>query len=334
MKVLVTGATGFLGSNLVHHLVEQGEDVRILKRPSTPPVLIGDLPLETAEGDVTDRESVERAVRGVEGIYHVAGVVSYWRPMQKQQWQVNVVGTRNVVESAARAGVRRIVHTSSVMALGARGDGQLSDEGTQWDGEPYGKGYCRTKYVGEQEALGGLEQGIEVVIVNPGLVFGQRDLHLTGTGIFAIVGLRSVVPCLSGWITTCDVDDVCAGHIAAMRVGRCGQRYVLGGEVRSYRDLISDVGEAMGREVRVRMVPSPVAQMAAHAAEGISRMTRKQPPITPEMMWIAACRRAYTSKRAIAELGYPQTPLRVSLERAYRWYREHSPQSENAPARW
>jgi dihydroflavonol-4-reductase len=325
MKVLVTGATGFIGTNLVHHLIERGDEVRILKRPSTDPALLADLPLDIAEGDVTDLETVARAAYGVEGVYHVAGLVSYWRSNRKQQWRVNVLGTRNVVEAARRHSVRRIVHTSSVAALGFRSDGRPSDEDTPWNGGPYGEGYCKTKYVGEREALKGINQGLEVVVLNPALAFGQRDLNLNATRVFRMVDGRSTIFSVDGWTTTCDVDDVCVAHIAAMRLGRSGQRYILGGEARSYPDLISDAGDVMGRRVHVRVVPHAVAQAAAYAAYGVSLVTRVEPPITPELIWITTRRRVYTSKRAIAELDYPQTPLRVSLENAYRWYREHHP---------
>lgn len=323
MTVLVTGATGFIGSNLVHHLVERGERVRVLKRPSTRPVLLDGLPVEVAEGDVTDAGSVVRAAEGVDGIYHVAGMVSYWKPARARQVRVNVDGTRNVVAAAVRCGVRRIVHTSSIAAVGFRTDGGVADEDTPWNWGPLDVGYCITKRAAEEEAMRANEQGVEAVAVCPGMVFGARDQYLNAGRLFAMVARKSTIRGLGGVTTTCDVDDVCAGHIAAMERGRPGRRYILGGEAQPYPRIVELVAETMGRPVRMKVVPYAVAAGAARAAYAVSLITRREPAVTPELVRMTAQRRVYSSRRAIEELGYPQTPLRTSLERAFRWYREH-----------
>lgn len=323
MTVLVTGATGFIGSNLVHHLVERGERVRVLKRPATRPVLLEGLPVEVAEGDVTDAASVDRAADGVDGIYHVAGMVSYWRPARARQFRVNVDGTRNVVAAAVRHGVRRIVHTSSIAAIGFRTDGEPSDEDTPWNWGPFDVGYCITKRAAEEEAMRANEQGVEAVAVNPGMVFGARDQYCNAGRLFVMVSRKSTIRGLGGTTTTCDVDDVCAGHIAAMERGRPGRRYVLGGEALPYPRIVELVAETMGKPVRMKVVPYAVAAGAARAAYALSLVTRREPAVTPELVRMTAQTRVYSSRRAIEELGYPQTPLRRSLESAYRWYREH-----------
>lgn len=323
VNVLVTGATGFMGSNLVHHLVQRGDRVRVLKRRETLPILLSGLPIEMCEGDVTDAESVTRASRGVEGIYHVAGIVSYWRPRRALQHRVNVEGTRNVVDAAVRNDVRRCVYTSSIAAVGFRDDEQAADEDTPWNWAPYDIGYCNTKHLGEQEALRAGERGIEVVVVNPALVFGSRDLNWNAGRMFKMVAERSTIRGLDGWTTTCDVDDVCAGQIGAMDEGRPGRRYILGGEARSYPGLIREIADVMRRRVRVKTVPYPVAQATASAAYAVSLLTRREPALTPELVRMTAQRRIYSSERAMHELGYPQTPLRASLEKAYQWYRDN-----------
>ena len=323
MKVLVTGATGFLGANLVHHLVKRGDTVRVLKRKRTAPTLLAGLPVEIADGDVTDFESVLAASRGVEGIYHVAGLVSYWRPKRAWLFRVNVDGPRNVVEAAVRNRVRRVVHTSSIAAIGFRSDGVPSDEDTLWNWGPFDVGYPTAKFQGEQEALKAAARGLEVVVVNPALIFGPRDVSWNAGRMFKMVEQGATIRIPDGATTTCDVDDVCAGHIAAMERGQSGRRYILGGEQWRYPDLFQAVAKVMNRKVRVQIVPYWVAALAAWGADAVSRITRREPPITPELMRVARRSRHYSSARAIGELGYPQTPLRVTLEKTYRWYREN-----------
>ncbi|HXE74437.1 MAG TPA: SDR family oxidoreductase [Candidatus Xenobia bacterium] len=320
MKVLVTGGTGFLGANLCHHLVARGDRVRVLKRRKTPPTLLKGLPVEFVEGDVTDLDSLIAAARGVEGIYHAAGLISYWRPKRGRQWKVNVEGPRNVVEAAVRNGVRRIVHTSSIAAVGFRPDGQPADEDTPFNWEPYDVHYCITKHLGEVEAMKGNQRGVEVVSVNPAVIFGPRDLHFQAGRIFKMVAEASTIRIPEGHSTTSDVDDVCAAHIAAMERGQPGRRYILGGEVRAYSDLIREIADVMGKPVQVKIVPFRVAQLMAYIVYGASLITRKEPPLTPELLRVAQHTRRYSSARAIQELGYPQTPLRVALEKTYRWY--------------
>ena len=323
MKVLVTGSTGFLGANLIHHLVKRGDGVRALKRKRTPPTLLEGLPVELVEGDVTDFDSLLRAAKGVEAIYHVAGLVSYWRPKREQMFRVNVDGVRNVVKAALRNGVRRVVHTSSIAAIGFREDSQPSDEETPWNWGAYDVGYPTSKYQGEREALKAIAEGLEVVVVNPALIFGPRDIGWNAGRMLKMVQQESTIRIPAGASTTCDVDDVCAGHIAAMERGQSGRRYILGGQRANYADLFNLIGEVMNRPVKVQPVPYWVASLAAYGSYAVSLLTRREPDITPELMRVAQRSRHYSSERAIRELGYPQTPLRETLEKTYRWYREN-----------
>ena len=323
MKVLVTGATGFVGANLVHHLVRRGEEVRILKRAKTPPTLLEGLDVEVVIGDITDAKSLVEATRGVEGVYHVAGLISYWPPKRQWQTRVNVEGPRLVVQAAAENKVRRIVHTSSVAAIGFRTDGQPSDETTRWNWGPLDIHYCTTKYLGEKEAFKGIDYGLEVVVVNPALIFGPRDTSWNAGRMFKMVTDRSTIQITDGATTTCDVDDVCVAHIAAMERGRSGERYILGGESRSYPALFQEIAAVAGRQVKIRTVPSWLAYTIAWAHYGVSLITRKEPTITPEIVRMTQFARTLSSEKAIRELGYPQTPLRESLEKTYRWYKDN-----------
>jgi dihydroflavonol-4-reductase len=307
----------------VHHLVARGDPVRVLKRRRTPLDILKGLPVEFVEGDVTDPESLRRASQGVEGVYHVAGLVSYWRPRRAWQHRVNVEGTRNVVEAALASGVRRLVHTSSIAAIGYSTDGRPCDEETEWNWGPQDIHYARTKHLGEQEAWQAAARGLEVVVVNPGLIFGPRDTGWNAGRMFKLVEKRRTVFSPAGSTTTCDADDVCAGHLAAMERGQPGRRYILGGENVAYAELFRLVGEVMGKAVRVKMIPYWAAQTVAAVNYWKSLLTRREPALTPELLRLGRFARHYSSARAIRELGYPQTPLRATLEKTYRWYVEN-----------
>ena len=318
MNVLVTGATGFLGCNLVHQLVRRGDRVRALKRPGTPQTMIEGFGVEIVSGDVTDRDSLLKAMRGIEGVYHVAGMISYWRRLWHRLYEVNVEGTRNVIDAALRSRVRRVVYTSSIGAL-AVSKGSRPSQTDCKSGEVY---YWKTKYWGREIALRSIHEGLEVVVTSPGWIFGPRDVYWNGGRLFRLVASHSFIPLPQGSTTTCDVDDVCVGHIAAMERGRPGTDYVLGGTVVTFRDLVGEIARVMRRRVRVQTIPYRLAQFIGWGAYAMSLLTGREPPLTPEIVRMLALRRAYSSELAISDLGYPQTPLRYSLERTYHWYRD------------
>lgn len=320
MRVLVTGASGFIGANLVEHLLHRGDDVRVLRHVGSNALLPPDHEVEVVPGDVTDHLSMDRAACGVDGIYHVAGLVSYWRPRRSLQHRVNVEGTCNVIRAAVERGVGRVVHTSSIAAIGYRDDRLPADEDTPWNWGPLDIGYCTSKHLAEQVAMKGNERGVEVVSVNPGLVFGPGDVNFNAGRIFKMVMTRTTIRGLGGWTTTCDVDDVCAGHISAMEHGVAGRRYILGGEALPYTRIVERVAGAAGVEVSVREVPYALAAASARVAYAASLLNRREPEVTPELVRMMERRRVYSSARAIAELGYPQTPLQESLCRAFEWY--------------
>ena len=221
-----------------------------------------------------------------------------------------------------RTGVRRVVHTSSIATIGYRADRVPADEDTEWNWGPADIAYFTTKHLGEGEALKGLERGVDVVIVNPAIIFGARDVGWKAGRIFRLIDERSTQLLPAALVTTCDVDDVCEGHIAAMERGRSGERYILGGATVSLADLFRLAAEIMRRPVRVITVPYPLAVAAAWVVERLSIVTRKEPPFAPESLRAARKSFPYDSTKAIRELGYPQTPLHASLEKGYRWYRE------------
>jgi len=322
-RALVTGGTGFIGSNIALRLVERHWDVRILERPGSSRELLEGGPFEFVCGDVLEADTLPNAMQGIDVVFHAAGVVDYWNQGVERMYQVNVEGTRNVVEAALASGVRRLVHTSSIAAIGYSTDGRPCDEETEWNWGPQDIHYAWTKHLGEQEAWQAAARGLEVVVVNPGLIFGPRDTGWNAGRMFKLVEKRRTVFSPAGSTTTCDADDVCAGHLAAMERGQPGRRYILGGESVAYAELFRLVGEVMGKAVRVKMIPYWAAQTVAAVNYWKSLLTRREPALTPELLRLGRFARHYSSARAIRELGYPQTPLRATLEKTYRWYVEN-----------
>lgn len=324
LKILVTGATGFVGSNLVRRLVAEGATVRILHRPSSNLQLLSGLPLECMAGDVTDRDSVRQAVEGVDVVYHVAGAVSFWRGDRARLVAVNIWGTRHVVQAAIQHRVRRLVYTSSVAAIGYRGDGQPADETTPYNWTPLAIPYMETKRAGELEVLAGVQQGLDAVIVNPAVIFGPRDTTFHSGRMIQFIQQGKLPGYPRARMTVCDIDDVVEGHVLAMERGRSGHRYILGGETLSFREIFRTIAQVVGVRFPDREIPTPLYFLVALGYELSGFLRNRRPPMTRDL--IAAMRRqscGYSSEKAERELGYRITPFRQTIEKAYRWYKEN-----------
>jgi dihydroflavonol-4-reductase len=319
--VLVTGGTGFVGSNLVPHLLRDGAHVRTLVR-DTGTGLLDPSTVEMIIGDVRDPDAVARAMKGVDTVYHVAGLVSYWRPRRRQLHEVNVTGTRNVVSACLAEGVRRLVFTSSVGAIGVPAEGTPGDEATPYNWDPGGYYYCLTKYMAEGEICRGVAAGLSAVILNPALVAGPRDVNWNAGRIFAMVNRGNRVICTNGTVSLVDVDDVCRAHVAAASTGRSGARYILAGHGIAYRDLFAEVASVMGRPgVKVKVVSDRTALLAARVKTTAAAVTKREPDITPELVRMNVRWRVFDSSAAKRDLGFTVTPLRETLQRTYDWYR-------------
>jgi dihydroflavonol-4-reductase len=322
MKIAITGGNGFIGSQLAAVHSERGHTVRVLVRPSSDLTNLRSLTVEHCPGDVRNLDSLLRAFDDCELVFHTAAVVSFWKPLYQLQHEVNVLGTRNVVTAARRAGVRRLVHTSSIAALGHPADGLFADETTafNWDGSV--AGYKRSKYEGELEIKRGIEQGLDAVIVNPAVVIGPGDVHFNG-GDFIRSVARGFVPFyIHGGGNIAFVDDVVRGHITAAEKGRTGERYILGGENLTHRQIFQTIAQIIGKPAPRIPLPVAVVKAAARVLDVISSMTGKKPLLTPELVSGAGLLNWYSTAKAERELGYTITPFRTAVERTYQWYRE------------
>lgn len=321
MKIAITGGNGFIGSQLAAALSERGHLVRVLVRPSCDLTNLRSLTVEHCPGDVRDLDSLLRAFDSCELVFHTAAVVSFWKPLYQLQHEVNVLGTRNVVTAARRTGVRRLVHTSSIAALGHPVDGLLADETNafNWDGSV--AGYKRSKYEGELEIRQGIERGLDAVIVNPAVVIGPGDIHFNG-GDFIRSVARGFVPFyIHGGGNIAFVEDVVRGHINAAEKGRTGERYILGGENLTHRQIFQTIAQIIGKPAPRIPIPVAVVKAAARILDMIGTVIGKKPLLTPELVAGAGLHNWYSTAKAERELGYTITPFRTAVQRTYDWYK-------------
>jgi dihydroflavonol-4-reductase len=321
--VLVTGGTGFLGSNLALALLKEGTSVRILRRASSDLRAIGNAPVEHCVGDILDPPSLRRALHGCDTVFHTAALISYWRKERERMMEVNVTGTRNVVEASLEMGVTRFIHTSSVAAIGLRDDGKPADEETTFRWDPRTPGYRIAKHLAEQEVLKGVKQGLPAVIVNPSIIIGPRDLYVRGGQLIRDIARKRIFYATGGGMNVVDVDDVVRGHVEAARRGRIGERYILGGENLSTGEVFSITAEVVGGIKPLFTLPAGAVQLLGSLFESIANIVGVRPWITRELVATVGRNLWYSSTKAERDLGYTVTPLRVAVEKTYRWYREH-----------
>lgn len=317
MSTLVTGATGLVGSALVQRLLEDGAAVRIFRRPTSRLDLLGAAAeaVEHFTGDLGEPRRLRDAMRGVRSVYHVAGRVEGGRGGAAALRRVNAQGTAHVVNAALEAGVERLVHTSSIAALGrpAR-EGALVDEATPWDEAAERSAYARSKRAAELEVRRGLAEGLEAVIVNPALVFGVgRAGENTRRLVDAVRrGRLPAVP--PGSTCAVDVRDVAEGHLRAMHLGEPGERYLLGGENLSWRALVGTLARAFGA-APPRLTLSPrLVRWGAALAQGAAALTRTRPLLTREAARSAARRFRYDNRKAVRDLGCAFRPFAATAE--------------------
>ena len=316
-KTLVTGASGLIGSNLLRALLQRGDDVRILLRPSAREDNLAGLECERCSGDMLDRRSVRRALRGVERVFHVAGTTSLRKPAA-DVYRTNVDGTRIVLEECLRAGVQRVVYTSSVAAVGPAERGSTADETQVFDAGAYGIPYVNAKHEAEVEALRLAARGLPVVIVNPGHVFGRGDLYRSSTDIVRRFLRRQIPAYVDGALNIVDVRDVARGHLAADERGEPGERYILGNRNYTLDRLFADLGRISGVEPPALKLPRAVALAFAEAQARLPG----RPQITPVEVRASGLWWAFRNTKAKRELGWRPSPHEDTIEATVAWYRE------------
>jgi len=321
VRVLVTGGTGFIGSRLVAALLERGDAVRVLRRDGSSLLGLQDLPVEHLIGDILDPASVARATQECDLVFHVAAISSYWRADRQQVYRVNVEGTRVVMEACLRAGVRRVVVTSSVAAIGIPSDGKLANEETPFDAVSASFAYADSKHRAEDEVGRAVKQGLAAVIVNPAVVIGAGDHYMVSSSMvleFTRHALPAVPP---GGVCMADVEAVVQGHLAAAERGRVGERYILGGENLSYRQITATMAAICGRPAPSRTIPGWLLPPIATGIDIYNRVSRQPPLVSGEQVRLSAYEAYFDSTKAVQELGYPLLPFRDAAQKAYAWYK-------------
>jgi dihydroflavonol-4-reductase len=321
MNTLVTGGTGFIGANLVAALVARGDHVRVLRRDGSSLAALEGLDVECVTGDVLDQASVERAVTGCDQVFHVAAVASYWRTPRERIYEVNVEGTRIVMEACLRAGVHRVVHTSSVSAIGIPARGSVGTEETLFDPVSAAFPYADSKRLAEEVVRNAVAQGLSAVIVNPATVFGPRD-HYFNAGaaiIHSVRGRTQIAP--PGGMCVADVDAIVQGHLAAAERGRIGERYILGGENLSYLAIAQIIADVCGSAAPRFVAPAWILPPVAVAVDLFNRLNLRPPIVSGEQIRMAAIQFFFDSQKAVRELDYPLLPFRDAVAQAYAWYK-------------
>ncbi|WP_042879828.1 hopanoid-associated sugar epimerase [Cupriavidus necator] len=321
--VLVTGASGFLGSAVMRQALARGFRVRVLVRPQSPRTNLAGLPVEVAEGDMRDPAAVAAALRGVRYLFHVAADYRLWAPDPEAIVRTNVDGTLAVMEAAQQAGVERVVYTSSVATLRVAGaQGPVDETAPLTPHEAIGA-YKRSKVLAERvvEKLVA-ERGLPAVIVNPSTPIGPRDVRPTPTGRIIVEAASGKIPAfVDTGLNLAHVDDVAEGHFLALERGRTGERYILGGEDVMLQQMLRDIAGLCGRRAPTMQLPRWPLYPLAHAAEAAARLTGKEPFITVDGLNMSKYRMFFTSDKARRELGYAPRPYRDGLRDALEWFR-------------
>ncbi|MBP9021305.1 MAG: NAD-dependent epimerase/dehydratase family protein [Syntrophobacterales bacterium] len=325
MKTLITGATGFVGSAVLRKLVSVGHDVRALVRPQSDRRNLLELPIEIVHGDLRDRSSLEKAVKGCSVLFHVAADYRFWVPRPDELYEVNVTGSRNIVLAAADAGVERIVYTSSVAVLGSNKDESPADEETPVTLAHMIGHYKRSKFLAEAEIRELVKsRGLPVVIVNPSTVVGPRDIKPTPSGRMIIDAASGRMPAyVDTGLNFVHVEDVAEGHLLALERGRVGERYILGGANLTLKEALSEIASIAGRKPPRIRLPHNLVLVVAAIAEAWSKVSGKEPWVNLTSVRLARKKMYFSTEKAQRELGYRPRSIRDAFHDAIDWYRRH-----------
>jgi dihydroflavonol-4-reductase len=322
-QTLITGATGLVGSAVARKLVADGIAVRALVRQGSPRFHLEELGLEFVEGDMRNAQSVRSAMAGIRHVFHLAADYRLWARDPNEIFAANVDGTRIVMQEAKNAGVERIVYTSSVATIALRDDGSPADESIGLKVEDGIGAYKRSKIAAERlvEAMVADEQ-LPAVIVNPSTPIGPRDVKPTPTGRIIVEAACGRMPgFLDTGLNLVHVDDVADGHLAALKHGMIGERYILGGDNVLLADMLADIASLVGRRPPRWRLPRAVVIPLAYAAEATARLTGRDPFTTLDGIRMAEHRMFFTAAKAERDLGFRPRPYRGALEDAIRWFR-------------
>ena len=318
LTAYVTGASGFLGSALVRELHEQAWDVHVLVRRSSSLDAIRDLPLKVHHGDITDSESLTGSIPpDANAVFHVAASTSVWAGRNEEQERINVDGTRNVIQAAVEAGAGRLIHTSSFTTWGFQ-DATIDEDSPRTTASDW-INYVRTKHLAEQMVTNAVQSGImDAVILNPGHILGPGDRH-NWSRMIALINAEKLPGVPPGSGPFADVKEVAKAHIQAFHKGRSAEKYLLGGNSVTFLDVVRITGDILDRVVPGKATPAWVLRLAANVYSMMSRVTGKEPDLTPESAAMITRNLVCDSSRAQRELDYRFTDVRILLQQTINW---------------
>ena len=321
-KILVTGATGCIGSNLVLELLRQGYNVRVFHRASSNTLTLKDVHAEHVLGDILNKESLSKAMVGCDTVFHTAALVTFWKRERDEQFRVNVLGTRNIVETCLELGMKKLVHLSTIAALGYRTDGQLIDESTVYNwGTRHS--YRYTKHLAELEVLKGVERGLNATIVNPSIIIGPRDINAHGGTIVREIKRGRIPLYPKGGMNIVSVHDIVGGIISAADAGRSGERYILGGFNMTNKEVFELAAKVLDGKAPKLEAPTWVVKTAAKVLDIFGDMTGIKPPLTPDLAAAVGLYNWYSIEKAKCELGYQPMSIEYAIKEAYFWYKDN-----------
>jgi dihydroflavonol-4-reductase len=322
MKAFVTGATGFVGSHVARVLAEQGADLRLLIRSSSDPRNIQGLNADRVIGDLRDPASIEKAMAGCDVVFHVAADYRLWVREPEQMYRANVEGTRAILAAARKNGVRRVVYTSSVATMGFTSNGRPADEDSPVSlGNMIGH-YKRSKFMAEELAVEAGRSGMNVVVVNPSTPVGERDIKPTPTGRIVVDFLKKKFPAyVDTGLNLVDVTECARGHVAALEKGRSGERYILGGENLTLKQILDKLAAITGLPSPRLRVPYVVALATGVVDEVVTgRILGREPRATIDAVRMGRKKMFVSCAKAERELGWKTVPVDDALRRAAEWF--------------
>jgi dihydroflavonol-4-reductase len=325
MKVFVTGATGFVGSHVARALAEQGADLRLLVRASSDLRNLEGLNAERVIGDLREPESLNKAISGCETVFHVAADYRLWVRDPEQMYRANVDGTKAILNAAKKNGVRRVVYTSSVATMGFTSNGHPADENSPVSLENMIGPYKRSKFMAEQIALEAGRSGMDVVVVNPTTPVGERDIKPTPTGRIVVDFLKKKFPAyVDTGLNLVDVRECARGHLAALEKGRSGERYILGGENLTLKQILDKLAAITGLPSPKVKVPYVMALATGVVDEVVTgRILGREPRATIDAVRMGRKKMFVTSVKAERELAWKPGPVDDALRRAVEWFRSN-----------
>ena len=325
MKSLVTGATGFLGSAVMRCLLTTGHEVRVLVRPDSDRKNLENFPVEITEGDLREHQSLRRAIKGCDNLFHVAADYRLWVPDPETMHEINVNGTRALILAATEEGIKRIVYTSSVATLGLKQDGSSANEDTPSNFTAIAGYYKRTKYLAEQMVKQLTdEHQLPLIIVNPSTPIGPGDIRPTPTGRIVLDTLMGRMPAyVNTGLNIAHVDDIAYGHLLAYQHGKPGERYILGGDNMSLLQILQTIDEINGTQQNRINIPISLMLPMAWLMEKIASFTHTEPRATLDSIRMAKKLMFFSSEKAHRELGYQYRPSIEALKDAVKWFKEN-----------